>query len=231
MREAVIEIESAKTLEVRVAVYEHPWAVRFCHWLNSIALFVMVGSGFQIFRAFPSFGAKIPERDLLHWPKAFALGGWLAGGLQWHLTFMWIYIASGVFYFGYQLVSGNYHQVLFTPRDVRGLWPMIRYYFFFGSKPRADEVYNPLQKLAYTSVMLLGILAVLTGLAVWKPVQFSWLAWLMGGFHWARIWHFAVMWAILAFLFAHLIMVVLHGWNNFVSMLTGWKKDPEYIAR
>jgi len=231
MREAVIEIESAKTPEVRAAVYEHPWAVRFCHWLNTIALFVMVGSGFQIFRAFPSFAAKIPERDLLHWPKAFALGGWLAGGLQWHLTFMWIYIASGVFYFGYQLFSGNYPQVLFTPRDVRGLWPMIRYYFFFGSKPEAEEVYNPLQKLAYTSVMLLGILSVLTGVAVWKPVQFSWLAWLMGGFHWARIWHFAVMWGILAFLFAHLIMVVLHGWNNFVSMLTGWKKDPEYIAR
>src|SRR5262249_9075966 len=196
-----LEISAPKSESRQLAVYEHPWPVRFCHWLNSLALLVLVGSGFQVFRAFPSFGAKIPERDLLHWPKAFALGGWLAGGLQWHLTFMWIYIASGVFYFGYQLFSGNYHQVLFTPRDVRGLWPMIRYYFFFGSKPEAEEVYNPLQKLAYTSVMLLGILSVLTGLAVWKPVQFSWLAWLMGGFHWARIWHFTVMWAILAFLF------------------------------
>src|SRR5215471_19259089 len=108
MREAVIEIESARTPEVRAAVYEHPWAVRFCHWLNTIALFVMVGSGFQIFRAFPSFGAKIPERDLLHWPKAFALGGWLAGGLEWHLTFAWIYVATGLFYVGYQMFSGNY---------------------------------------------------------------------------------------------------------------------------
>jgi Ni/Fe-hydrogenase b-type cytochrome subunit len=231
MRETVVEIESAKTAEVQTAVYEHPWAVRFCHWLNSIALFVMVGSGFQIFRAFPSLGAKIPEKDLLHWPKAFALGGWLAGGLQWHLTFMWIYIGTGLFYLGYQIFSGNYHQLLFTTRDVRGVWPMIRYYFFFGSKPPAEQVYNPLQKLAYTSVLLLGMLSVLTGLAVWKPVQFSWLAWPMGGFHWARIWHFAVMWAILAFLFGHLIMVVLHGWNNFLSMLTGWKKDPEYLPR
>ena len=72
------------------------------------------------------------------------------------------------------------------------------------------------------------VLSVLTGFAVWKPIQFSWLAWMMGGFHYARIWHFAVMWAILFFVLGHLVMVVLHGWNNFVSMLTGWKKNPEY---
>src|SRR5512137_1986802 len=95
MNEAVIEIESPKTGEVERAAYEHPWAVRFSHWLNSVSLLVMVASGFQIFRAFPSFGAKIPQKDLLHWPQAFALGGWLGGGLQWHLTFVWIYIATG----------------------------------------------------------------------------------------------------------------------------------------
>jgi thiosulfate reductase cytochrome b subunit len=108
---------------------------------------------------------------------------------------------------------------------------MAHYYFFFGPKPVARETYNPLQKLAYTSVLGLGVLSVLTGLAVWKPIQFSWLAWMMGGFHWARIWHFAVMWAILFFLLGHLVMVVLHGWSNFASMLTGWKKKPEYLER
>src|SRR5262245_13419723 len=95
MQAEVVEIEATKTGELTQAVYEHPLVVRFTHWVNAIALFVMVGSGLQIFRAFPSFGAKIPEKDLLNWPKAFALGGWLAGGLQWHLTFMWIYIAMG----------------------------------------------------------------------------------------------------------------------------------------
>ena len=74
--------------------------VRLCHWLNTVSLFVMVGSGLQIFRAFPSFGAKIPQKDLLHWPKAFAIGGWLGGALQWHLTFMWIYMATGAFVSG-----------------------------------------------------------------------------------------------------------------------------------
>ncbi len=156
MHEAVVEIESPKTGEVEQAVYEHPWAVRFSHWLNAVSLLVMVASGFQIFRAFPSFGAKIPQKDLLHWPQAFALGGWLGGGLQWHLTFVWIYIGTGLFYLGYQIFSGNYRQVLFTPRDIRGVWPMVHYYFFFGPKPVAREVYNPLQKLAYTSALGLG---------------------------------------------------------------------------
>ena len=210
------------------AVYEHPFIVRLCHWVNMVALFVMVGSGLQIFRAFPSFGAKIPQKDLLHWPKAFAIGGWLGGALQWHLTFMWIYMGTGLLYLGYQIFSGNYRQVLFVPRDIKGVWPMVRHYFFFGSKPPVTEAYNPLQKQAYTSAIGLGVLSVLTGFVVWKPIQFSWLAVTMGGFHYARIWHFAVMWAILFFVLGHLVMVILHGWNNFFSMLTGWKKDPEY---
>src|SRR6201982_81907 len=212
MATRAIAIEDAKTGNITEAVYEHPFVVRLCHWVNAISLFVMVGSGVQIFRAFPSFGAKIPQKDLLDWPKAFALGGWLGGALQWHLTFMWIYIATGVFYLGYQIFSGNYHQILFVPKDIRGVWPMVRHYFLFGPKPPAVEVYNPLQKLAYTSAIVLGILSMLTGVVIWKPVQFSWLAWMMGGFQLARVWHFIVMWAILAFVFVHLVMVVLHGW-------------------
>ena len=231
MQTEVIEFESAKTGESVQAVYEHPWTVRFSHWVNSVALFVLVGSGLQIFRAFPSFGDKIPQKDLLNWPKAFVIGGWLGGALQWHLTFMWIYIATGLFYLGYQMFSHNYRQVLFMPSDARGVWPMARHYFFFGPKPPATAAYNPLQKLAYTSAIGLGALSVVTGFAVWKPVQFSWLAWLMGGFHLARLWHFVVMWAILIFLLGHLIMVVIHGWNNFVSMLTGWKTAPDYTRR
>jgi Ni/Fe-hydrogenase b-type cytochrome subunit len=231
MLEPVIEVEGAKSGDLVAAAYEHSWVVRFCHWVNTVALFVMVGSGLQIFRAFPSFGAKIPEKDLLNWPKAYALGGWLGGGLQWHLTFMWIYIATGLFYVAYQILSGNYRQVLFVPSDARGVWPMARYYFLFGPKPEATQTYNPLQKLAYTSAIGLGVLSVVTGLVVWKPAQFSWLGWMMGGFHLARLWHFLVMWALLAFVAGHLVMVILHGWSNFASMLSGWKRGPEFISR
>lgn len=215
--------------EIRAA-YEHPWAVRFCHWLNAISIFVMVTSGLQIFYAFPSFGPRVPEKDLFNVPRAIRLGGWLGGALQWHFTFMWIFAGTGIFYLLYQLISGHYKTVLFTPKDIPGVWPMVRHYFLFGPNPPATGQYNALQKLAYTVTVLLGVASVLTGAVIYKPVQFSALAWLMGGFHLARVWHFAAMCGFLAFLPGHLLMVALHGWNNFYSMLAGWKKNPEYLA-
>jgi Ni/Fe-hydrogenase b-type cytochrome subunit len=224
--EPVREVESAPVL-VRAA-YEHPLAIRITHWVNAISLFVMVTSGLRIFRAFPSFGPKIPEKILLEIPKSLTLGGWLAGALQWHFTFMWFFAASGVFYVAYQIFSGHYRTMLFTPRDISGVWPMARHYFFFGPKPAATGQYNPLQKLAYTFSIGLGALSLLTGVVLYKPVQFSWLAFLFGGFHLTRVWHFAAMCGFLAFIPGHLIMVALHGWSNFFSMLSGWKRDPEY---
>ena len=210
------------------AAFEHPWVVRFCHWLNAVSVFVLVTSGLRIFRAFPSFGPKVPQKNLVDIPKALTLGGWLGGALQWHFTFMWVFAGTGVLYLAYQFLSGHYKTVLFTPRDIRGVWPMARHYFFFGPQPPATEQYNPLQKLAYTSTVLFGIASVLTGVVLYKPAQFWWLAWIMGGFPLARVWHFAAMCGFLAFIPGHLIMVVLHGWNNFASMLTGWKRDPGY---
>jgi Ni/Fe-hydrogenase b-type cytochrome subunit len=210
------------------AAYEHPLAIRMTHWVNAISLFVMITSGLQIFRAFPSFGPKIPEKVLLDVPKAFTLGGWLGGALQWHFTFMWVFAASGIVYFVYQAISGHYRTLLFTPRDIPGVWPMARHYFFFGPKPPATGQYNALQKLAYTSTIKLGALSLLTGIVLYKPAQFSWLAFLLGGYHLTRIWHFAAMCGFLAFIPGHLIMVVLHGWANFFSMLSGWKREPEY---
>jgi Ni/Fe-hydrogenase b-type cytochrome subunit len=208
--------------------YEHPLPIRITHWVNAISLFVMVTSGLRIFRAFPSFGAKIPENVLLDIPKSLTLGGWLGGALQWHFTFMWIFAVSGVVYVAYQVGSGHFRTMLFTPRDIAGVWPMARHYFFFGPKPPATGQYNPLQKLAYTSTIAFGALSLLTGIVLFKPAQFSWLAFLFGGFHLTRLWHFAAMCGFLAFIPGHLIMVILHGWANFYSMLSGWKREPEY---
>ena len=210
------------------AAYEHPFAIRITHWVNAVSLFVMVASGLRIFRAFPSFGPKIPQQDLIDIPKALTLGGWLGGALQWHFTVMWIFAASGIVYLTYQLLSGHYRTVLFTPKDIRGVWPMVRHYFLFGPKPAATGQYNPLQKLAYTATVGFGILSLLTGLVLYKPAQFSWLAFLFGGFHLTRGWHFAAMCGFLAFIPGHLIMVALHGWSNFYAMLSGWKREPEY---
>lgn len=224
-----------------VAVYEQPVVIRWTHWLIALATFVLIGSGLQIFLAFPSFGPKIPQRNLVHFPQGFhplaagswihqlSLGGWLAGGEMWHFTFMWIFAGSGLVYLVYHAISGRYKATLFVPKDVPGVWPMVKHYFFFRRRPPLAQQYNPLQKLAYTVAVALGIIALLSGLVLFNPVQFSWLAAIMGGFHYARIWHFSVMCALVLFIVGHVIMVAIHGWSNFMSMLTGWKKDPEYL--
>ena len=214
----------------KVFAYEHPWMARFCHWVNAISLFVLIGSGWRIFRAFPSFGPKIPERVLINIPDAFTLGRGLSGALQWHLTFMFPFVLTGLLYVCYELARGHYRQVLFTVKDVPGLWPMFRHYFLFGPKPESTEPYNALQKQAYTAAVMFGAASAITGATLWKPVQLWWLAWLMGGFHWVRVWHFLAMCGLVAFIPGHLLMVVLHGFNNFWSMITGWKRDPEYLA-
>jgi Ni/Fe-hydrogenase b-type cytochrome subunit len=215
--------------ETRMAVYEHPWAVRLAHWANAVTVTVMVMSGLQIFYAFPSFGAKIPQRNLIEEiPEAVRLGGWLGGALQWHFTFMWIFAGSGLLYVTTQALSGHYRTVLFTPQDIPGVWPMVRHYFLFGPKPEQHEPYNPLQKLAYTATLLFGLLSLTTGIVMYKPVQFSALGTLVGGYHYARTLHFISMCGFLAFIPGHLVMVAIHGWDNFQSMLTGWKERPEY---
>jgi Ni/Fe-hydrogenase b-type cytochrome subunit len=204
--------------------YEHPTFVRLCHWAQAIALAVLIPSGLEIFNAFPSFGAKIPERDFFEPPEIMRLGGWLGGALQWHFTFGWLLIGSLIVYLVYQAISGNRRQVQFAPRDVPGVWPMARHYFLFGPKPKLRETYNPLQKLAYTIAIGLMVLSVVTGLALYKPVQLSWLVWLLGGFRFVRIWHFVAMCGLLAFIPGHLVMVAIHGWSNFAAMWTGWKR-------
>jgi thiosulfate reductase cytochrome b subunit len=142
---------------------------------------------------------------------------------------MWIFVGSGLMYVVYQVVTGHWRQVLFMPRDIKGVWPMARHYFLFGKKPAVEAAYNPLQKLAYTATIFFGAVSFLSGLVMYKPVQFWWLTWMLGGFRLARIWHFVAMCGFVAFIPGHLIMVLLHGWNNFYSMMTGWKRDPEYL--
>ena len=211
-------------------IYEHPWAVRFTHWANAVSVTVLAMSGLRIFLAFPSFGAKIPQHNLIDViPQAATLGGWLGGALRWHFTFMWIFMGGGLLYVVSQIVSGHYRTVLFVPRDVPGVWPMARHYFLFGPKPPATGQYNPLQKLAYTSTLLFGLASLLSGLVLYKPVQFSALALLFGGYHGARLVHFVALCGMLAFIPGHLVMVVLHGWGNFASMITGWRRRADDV--
>jgi thiosulfate reductase cytochrome b subunit len=184
---------------------EHPAVVRQCHWIAALAIAMLVASGLEIFAAFPSFGEKIPQQDLFTPPQAMRLGGWLGGALQWHLAFAWIFIGAGLTYVMYQAASGNYRQLMFG----------------------RSGIYNPLQKLAYTIVLALGAVLVVTGLALYKPVQLSFLVTMLGGFRLTRVWHFAAMVGLLTFIPGHLVMVAIHGWANFASMWTGSKSCPD----
>jgi len=225
-RQPSLLVRDSKKDQARIVLYEHLYIVRLTHWVSAISIAIMIFSGIEIFRAFPSFGAKIPQKVLVSVPNWLGLGGWLGGSLQWHLTFMWPVIGSGFVYILYQGMSGNYRQVLFTAADIGGVWPMIRHYFLFGPAPEPKESYNPLQKLAYTCAVVIGAVAVLTGLVLYKPVQLSGLARVMGGFGRVRLWHFGAMLGLATFIPGHLVMVALHGWNNFYSMIIGWKEHP-----
>ena len=247
-------------------LYLHPLVIRITHWLNAIALTVMVLSGLRIFWAYQGFNLNtqvdsgsvyetpavvdfseglrvhprvptdiaIPVRFPQEFYSRFTLGGWLGGALRWHFTFMWLYVFAGALYLGYSVLSGNYRTVLFRPRDVPGVWPMLAYYLWLRREPPLYEQYNPLQRLAYTLVVLAGVGSVLTGIAVYKPVQLEWLTRLFGGYQATRLWHFLLVWIFVGFFLVHIIMVILHGWGNFVSMITGWKRvhtvEPAIVA-
>lgn len=206
---------------------EHPAVVRLCHWLSALAIAILVASGLEVFAAFPSFGDKVPQRDLFVPPEVMRLGGWLGGALQWHLTFAWLFLATGAVYTVYQVATRNYRQVLFSRADVHGVWPMVRHYFFAGPRPAQRGTYNPLQKLAYTTAIALGLVLAATGLALYKPVQLSGLVWSFGGLRLTRVWHFAAMTGLLGFIPGHLIMVALHGWSNFASMWSGGRRQDQ----
>jgi thiosulfate reductase cytochrome b subunit len=163
----------------------------------------------------------MPQVDLFEPPEFIRLGGWLGGALQWHLPFAWLFLGTGAAYLLYELATGNYRQVLVSRSDWRGIWPMVCHYFFFGPKPAQRQIYNPLQKLAYTIAIAFGAVLAVTGLGLYKPVQLSWLVSASGGLRMLRFWHFAAMTALLAFFPGHLVMVAVHGWRNCASMWTG----------
>jgi thiosulfate reductase cytochrome b subunit len=194
----------------------HPWAIRLLHACNTVLLAVMAASGLQILAAFPSFG---PKGDPARWypfhgsppPQLLTLGGWLAGARHFHFAFAWLFVGNGVAYVAYLFASGEYRKRLFSPRrDARGALQMFAYYVRLRREPPELGFYNPLQRFAYTSALLLALVSVATGLVLYKPVQLGWLARLCGGYDGARAIHFFSLLALALFVIAHVVMVLLH---------------------
>ncbi len=197
--------------------YQHPVIIRLTHWINFIALGIMVTSGLRIYNASPEFGFTVPPE--------LTLGGWLAGARQWHFLGMWLFVLNGLIWILYNLLAKHGRQTtLFRWRDRTGILPMVLYYLRIRKEHPPTKKYNALQKLAYTSVPLLAIGGIMSGIAIYWPVQFSSLGSLFGGYDTARGLHFFFMMTLVLFFIGHLVMVAIAGWDNFVSIITGWKK-------
>ena len=189
----------------------HPAWLRVTHWLNVLAVLVMVMSGWRIYNASPIFAFEFP--------KALTLGGWLGGALLWHFAAMWLLVVNGLVYLTWSISSGRFRRQLFplSPRSVlRDLVDALR-----GRLSHADlRQYNAVQKLAYLFVIADLVVIVLSGLVVFKPVQFPLLRALMGDFDNARIVHFYAMAGLVAFVVVHVLMAALVP-RTIVAMVRG----------
>jgi thiosulfate reductase cytochrome b subunit len=200
--------------------YQHPFVIRFTHWINFIALGIMVLSGLRIYNASPIWeGLKIPP--------SLTLGGWLAGARQWHFFGMWLFAVNGAVWVAYNVISRHGRRTtLFSANDLPGILPMVLYYLRIRTNHPPARKYNPLQKAAYTTVPLIAAGALASGIALYWPVQYGAVASFFGGYDGARVWHFIFMAALVLFFGGHILMVIIAGWSNFVSIITGWKKSP-----
>ena len=178
----------------------HPWWVRITHWINAVAMLIMIGSGWQIYNASPLFRFEFPP--------SIALGGWLAGAISWHLAGMWLLVVNGVVYVTLGIATGRFRAKLFPirPREVvHDFTAALR-----GRLSYHDlTVYNAVQKLLYVGVICAGVVLVLSGLSIWKPVQFQEITALFGGYELARYVHFFAMSAIVAFLVVHILLALI----------------------
>ena len=178
----------------------HPVWVRITHWINAVAMIVMIGSGWQIYNASPLFPFVFP--------RSITLGGWLAGALLWHFAAMWVLAVNGIVYVTLGILTGRFrHKLLpIRPRDVAAdLGAALR-----GKLSHEDlSVYNAVQKLLYLGVIAAGIVIVLSGLSIWKPVQLKYLTAVFGGYDIARYVHFFAMAAIAGFLAVHVLLAIL----------------------
>jgi len=189
----------------------HPLWVRLTHWVNAVAMVVMIGSGWEIYNASPLFPFVFP--------RGITLGGWLAGALLWHFAAMWLLAVNGLIYLLLGIATGQFRRKLVPIRpgevlaDARAA--------LTGRLAHDDlSVYNAVQKLLYLGVILAGIVIVLSGLAIWKPVQMQELAAVFGGYDAARYVHFFAMAAIVGFLVVHVVMALLVP-KSLRAMITG----------
>lgn len=189
----------------------HPAWLRVTHWLNAVAVVIMVGSGWRVYNASPFFD--------LRFPSEITMGGWLGGALQWHFAGMWLLVFNGLLYLGLNLASGRFRRKFF-PIRASAVWADL-VDALHGRLSHADpRHYNGIQRMAYLGVVVDLMVLVLSGLVLWKSVQFPLLRELAGGYEGARRVHFFAMAALVAFVVGHLVMVALVP-RTLIAMVRG----------
>ncbi|HVI89796.1 MAG TPA: cytochrome b/b6 domain-containing protein [Dongiaceae bacterium] len=190
----------------------HPLPLRIMHWINAISMILMVMSGWKIYNDEVIFG-------FLHFPDEITLGIWAQHALQWHFFIMWILMLNGLCYLAYGIFTGRFRRML-LPIRVREIIQEMVAALSFRLKHTDLTHYNAVQKLLYVGVILIIILQVVTGIAIWKPVQFSGIISLFGDFQGARLAHFLGMAAIVLFILVHVTLALLVP-KTILAMLTG----------
>ncbi len=210
-----------------------PWIIRLTHWANLFLFTIMAGSGLRILAAYPFLG---PRGGDYGWyplqganPPAFlTIGGWLAGARHWHFAFGWIFAVNALVYAVYFFASGEWRRRLFyPPRDARNAWQTVLHDLRLRKEPPPPVgLYNGMQRLTYTGVLAVAPLLILSGLAMYKPVQLPRLTALVAGYDVARAIHLLVLAALALFVVVHVAQVLLHP-KTLVDMTIGGAQRPE----
>ncbi len=205
---------------------KHPLAVRWFHWVNFPILFVMIWSGLLIYWANDVYAIKIDGKTFISFfpdsfHKALNLPFRLAEGMAYHFLFMWIFFINGFLYVLYTLISGEWKYLVPDKRSLKQAWQVLLHDLHIRKYEPPFVKYNAAQRIAYTAIIFMGFGSILTGLAIYKPVQFSWITWLCGGYKAARLEHFILTIGYVLFFLVHIIQVIKAGWKNFKSMITG----------
>jgi thiosulfate reductase cytochrome b subunit len=191
--------ESAKTATASKVI--QPAWVRVMHWINAVAIILMIMSGLQIYNASPLFKS-------LTFSHSITLGGWLGGALLWHFAAMWLLMINGLAYLIMGFATGRFARKL-LPISPRGVISDAIAALTFKLSHGDLSKYNQVQKLLYTGIIAVGIVIVLSGLSIWKPVQLQYLTALFGGYDIARYVHFVCMASIVIFLAIHVLLALL----------------------
>ncbi len=213
-------------------IQKHPLAIRWLHWINFPLLTIMLWSGILIYWGNDVYRLGWGDKTILKFfpdsiYKALHIPFRLAEGMSLHFFFMWFFAINGIIYFFYLLFSKEWKLIFPNKQSLKEAWLVILHDLHIKKGLPPQKKYNAAQRIAYTGIIVLGFGIIVTGLAIYKPVQLHWLCYILGGYEWARIEHFIITILFTLFFIVHILQVILAGWKNFSSMITGFEVVKE----